>query len=238
MKVQIDFSSWKCADRRYYIRLKDTSNYPQSTYTTSCLWSKQLSIKPEDLECVLKFCDNATEYPNTPHNYNFNWNGAVIPLNTFVNYPCKNGHSLEQSVDWKHLAATVTQVKCNTTGLLEYPNPWPQCSTTVNCPDPGNSEGITRTQTDADIRAELSYASTFRYVCDDPRKWIKLSTQPLNQLAAFKQSKCLWRKTFQVNGNDLVCVIHHCQHPHDPDVLTHSQPCHQPHSPSLIHQGH
>ena len=163
----------------------------------------------------MKFCDNATESPNTPHNYNFNWNGAVIPLNTFVNYPCKNGHSLEQSVDWKHLAAAVTQVKCNTTGLLEYPNSWPQCSTTINCPDPGNSEEITRTQTDADTRAELSYASTFRYVCEDPRKWIKLSTQPLNQLAAFKQSKCLWRKTFQVDGNDLVCVIHHCQHPHD-----------------------
>ena len=99
------------------------------------------------------------------------------------------------------------------------------------------------------------------YVCDDPRQWIKLSSQTDASLASAAYSKCLWRKTFsvshflflgnilglraskrtlsfdhhqhlilflsllqlQVDGTDLVCVIHHCMHPHN-DPGSHEPP--------------
>ena len=37
------------------------------------------------------------------------------------------------------------------------------------------------------------------YVCDDPRQWIKLSSQTDASLASAAYSKCLWRKTFSVS---------------------------------------
>ena len=61
----------------------------------------------------------------------------------------------------------------------------------------------------------FAYWSQFKYVCDDPREFIKLSSEPDTSLLAQKYSRCMWRKAYEVNGKDLVCIIHHCQHPHN-----------------------
>ena len=61
----------------------------------------------------------------------------------------------------------------------------------------------------------MAYWSRFKYVCDDPRKYIKLSSEPDTSLNAHRHNRCYWRKSYGIDGTDLVCVIHHCQHPHD-----------------------
>ena len=195
------------------IRKKNSGATPQAFFGSQCQWNKTFSFTPTDLECVIKYCDNATEIPNTSHNYNFNWNQNVISINAIVNYDCKSNHAIEQNVDWKYEASARTQVLCQADGTLAYPEPWPLCSESITCADPGNSPDITRSYI-TDIE-DLKYGSHFEYVCDDPRKWIKLQTESDDQLLATRVNKCNWRKTYQIDGTNLVCVMHHCRHPHD-----------------------
>ena len=223
---------WKCADRRYKIRRKGTT-YTYFWINSACNWNKKLQYLPGDLECVLTYCDNATSAPNSPHNYNFVWTGAVVPINNYLTYPCNNNHRVEQDVDWKNNAAASTQVKCKSDGTFDYPDPWPQCSTTVTCSDPGNSDEITRSS--ANSVTPLQYDHQFKWKCDDPRKWIKLSTDSLDDLKSQIFKKCHWRKTYPIDGTDLVCVIHHCMHPHD-DPGKHDPPPTQNHI-SLVSQS-
>ena len=195
------------------IRLKNTSDTPEATIDSRCRWNKTFTKTPDDLECIISYCDNATDAPNTPHNYNFVWDNNVIPINTAVDYPCRANHAVEQQVNWKQDADTSTSVQCLADGTLQYPDPWPQCSTSITCADPGNSAEITRTYMTPTV--DFLYGSKFKYVCDDLRKWIKLRSESNAQLLAEKESNCLWKKAYEVDGTDLVCVMHHCRHPHD-----------------------
>ena len=88
-----------------------------------------------DLECVLTFCDNPTDEPNTNGaNYNFTWDGDRIPVNTFITYPCQDDMAVENNTVWKNLSSTESQVYCDPSdGELRYPSPWPQCSETRHC---------------------------------------------------------------------------------------------------------
>ena len=168
---------WSCRDRRYQIRLAMTS--PSQDYLTStCLWYSNYSILPSDLECTLKFCDQSTNVSNTDgHNFDFqhcsanctnninfatlyadNLNGRTHLGNSII-YPCKSGYSIESNltVD-KALAATSIQVVCGLSGEYIYPDPWPQCSSTVYCPDPGQMENLTR----QDLIGSNDYQSVIR----------------------------------------------------------------------------
>ena len=219
---------WKCADRRKLIRLKGSFDPLQPTHNSMCQWNKNFTVTPGDLECVIRYCDNATTAPNTPHNYNFDWNwwngGNVIPINTYVRYPCKTDHAVQQNVDWDYQAATYTLVLCQANGELAYPDPWPECldENSVFCPDPGDSAGITRVCTDLSC-SDLVYRSQFTYTCDDPRKWIKRGTYGLTDLRKSMNTRCRWRGTYNVDGTDLECVMHHCRHPHN-EAGSHNPP--------------
>ena len=107
-----------------------------STTPSVCYWWNEYNIQPTEYECVLTYCDNATQAPNTTHNYGFTWDGAVIPLGNIVEYPCIAGMAVENSTNYKSVASTSSFVLCGPEGLLLYPEPWPQCSDTVECEDP------------------------------------------------------------------------------------------------------
>ena len=154
-------------------------------------------------------------------NYNYNWNGNLVQIGWSISYPCKPNHRLEQNVQWWSNAGAQTVVQCGADGNFTYPSTWTQCSASITCEDPGNSEGVTRSYTDALV--DLVYKSQLRYICDDNRKWIKTSSQPDTALASSLTTKCEWRKTYPLDGSDLLCVIHHCRHPHD-DLGSHDPP--------------
>ena len=202
------------------IRLKGTS-YKQLTYPSQCLWYRNYSITPSDLECVISYCDNPTTSPNDDHNYNLNWNNNLVLIGQRISYPCMSGHRLEQNVQYWSNAAAQTLVQCGADGNFIYPTTWPQCSNSITCEDPGNSAGVTRSYTDS--RVDLIYKSQLRYVCDDNRRWIKTSSQPDTSLASSLTTMCEWRKTYPLDGSDLVCIIHHCRHPHN-DPGSHTPP--------------
>ena len=166
------------------------------------------------------YCDNPViDTPNNNHNYNFYWNSQTLTrLTEKLNYPCKSNHRVESNVDWKSDAAQGTDVTCGSDGYYVYPTSWPQCSESVNCPDPGNSAEVTRTLEEGN---SLQYDSILRYTCDDNRKWIKLVGS--SSLSPYLDTRCQWRQTFPLDGTKLQCEIHHCRHPHN-DPGSHSPP--------------
>ena len=221
-----DSVRWKCKDRRFLIRQKNSGEEPRETYYTACNWSGNFSVYPSDLECIISYCDNPIDDPNTNGaNYDFQWTNNLIKISDYMSYPCKTNYYVEQSTMWKTLADDATLVRCNASGYFDYPSTWPQCSNTITCSDPGNSPGITRKYTSS-IK-DLQYRSHLNWKCDDLRKYIKLSSEPDSQLSSSRTAWCEWRKTFPVDGTDLVCVIHHCRHPHDDDGK------HEPPDPAL-----
>ena len=168
---------------------------------------------PADLEGVLTYCDNPVNTPNSNGaNYNFIWDNSLVKLNEYMSYPCRPGYRVEQNTDWRHEADSATAVLCGEDGQYSYPSTWPQCSNTVTCSDPGNSLEVTRTYLSGN---SLQYMSELKWVCDDKRKYIKLSMETNSALVPYKTAKCHWRKTYPLDGSDLLCVIHHCRHPHD-----------------------
>ena len=63
--------SYKCTDRRFYVRERGSAYSPQPYLAGRCGWDSRYSLTPSRLECVVKFCDNATHTPNTNgKNYN------------------------------------------------------------------------------------------------------------------------------------------------------------------------
>ena len=118
--------------------------------------------------------------------------------------------SVEADTTWKDQAPTSTTVKCRSDGTFAYPT-WPQCSSEVSCPDPGNSLGVNRTYIQGQ---DLQYNSTLRYLCTDPRKYIKVSGTSDDAVARL-DTTCQWRKSFPLDGSALECSMHHCGHPYD-----------------------
>ena len=163
------FYSWRCLDNRYLVRKKGSANTQAETISSTCTWYKEYSLLPSDLECVLTYCANATLLPNVDgHNYDFNpsdtwWyatNQSRAPLGWSLWYPCKNGHRVENNTLNKEGASTGFNIKCGPDGLFLYPDPWPQCSQTVECPDPGNGTDLTRNVTTGTLN---SYSTVIRY---------------------------------------------------------------------------
>ena len=101
---------WRCKDRRFLIT--DGASNASETIEAWCQWSKAFSLAPPDLECVVTYCDNPDTGPNTNGlNYNFQWDGARVPINNTITYPCLGGHRHEQDVSFKSVATQTTEVK-------------------------------------------------------------------------------------------------------------------------------
>ena len=116
--------------------------------------------------------------------------------------------ALLTDTDWK--SVTGVNVRCGSDGELQYPSPWPKCEPTITCPDPGNSQDVNRTLSSGNL---LEYESNFKYVCSDPRKYIKV-TGSMGQVQAEINNPCHWRQTFPIDGTALECQMHHCTYPY------------------------
>ena len=94
---------WKCRDRRYLIRKKNTNETPRTSRYSKCQWSKSFAITPSDLECLLTYCDNPASPPASA-NYAFNWDNSLVELTKYMSYPCKTGYRVEQDTTLKSQA--------------------------------------------------------------------------------------------------------------------------------------
>ena len=138
--------------------------------------------------------------PPNGKNYDFTWNDNPVLISDAVFYPCQNNYKVEEPVDWKSNASSGTSVTCGDQGQMLYPTDWPQCSYTVQCPDPGNSSEVTRRYTH---KNNFDYESILNYKCDDKRKWIKLSSESDAQLTATRSTTCQWRQSYDLDGKIL-----------------------------------
>ena len=135
------------------IREIGSGDSPTATVGARCLWDETYSPAVGQLECILSYCDNITDTPNTDgSNYNFIWDNKVVPLNDVVQYPCKAGMKVENETDTKEEADSFIRIKCGQDGMFRYPSPWPKCYDNVICEDPGtpadfNSTSYTTTTT-------------------------------------------------------------------------------------------
>ena len=69
---------------------------------SKCQWNKSYTISPSDLECVITSCDNPTTDPNTNGlNYNFQWDGELVPIGDSIQYNCLDDYRHETDNPWK-----------------------------------------------------------------------------------------------------------------------------------------
>ena len=222
---------WRCKDRRYNIQVKG-ENTTATSITATCGWYNQFNLQPLDLECVLLYCDNATDYPlvNDLGYANIKYvnltvydpdNPGLIPLGDHIRYNCKNGYNYHDDKTWQVKAPSGVNVRCRNSssnaGTLNYPDVWQQCFESITCPDPGSTEDLIRTEVDfMHTGNNHNYKSELNYVCADKRKFVKID-KPEEELKSNIISTCHWRQTYDILGPSLVCEIHHCAHPHNDD---------------------
>ena len=102
-----------------------------------CLWYSNYSFLPSELECTVSYCDNPTPIPNiSGENYDFQWDGELVPLGADLIYPCQAGMKIENSTDTKEEASNSSIIRCGSDGEFIYPSLWAQCSNTVQCGQP------------------------------------------------------------------------------------------------------
>ena len=203
------------------IKLANTDNTPKPNITATCSWYKTFDVNPSDIECILAYCDNATDFPfnainnfvsvykegsQNPYDTNI---GSVIPLNSKINYYCKPNYRLQNDTNLKEEAENFIGVTCSN-GTLEYPSIWPTCVETIQCPDPGSTEELVRTEKKL---TNHTYLAELEYSCLDQRSYIKTDGSDI-PLAPSIVTTCRWRKIYNVDVNNLICEIHHCGHPH------------------------
>ena len=125
-----------CKDRRFKIKHKEDVT-TEWNITSICQWNTTYSVNPQDLECVLQFCNNATLHVNELYNYDFQWSeDDRVKLGKNIVYPCKGSMRIENSSRHKLEADQEIVVKCGEDGNFQYPEQWPQCLDDVSCGNP------------------------------------------------------------------------------------------------------
>ena len=62
--------------------------------------------------------------------------------------------------------------------------------------------------------AHFNYQHQFKYVCTDPRKYVKEEDVD-TEYAPYKFTQCKWNQKFDMDGTKLNCEINICAHPHN-----------------------
>ena len=198
--------------------MKGTNNSLSNSVVAKCGWYTIFDIVPSDIECVLTYCVNGTAAPtsinykdvvenNSDNLYNVS-SQARMKIGDFLKYRCKNGFDLQNDTNLREEAQDQVKVYCED-GLFKYPDSWPICVNNIQCTDPGSTTELTRTENKL---SNFTYTSELKYVCNDVRSFVKIKNSndlPTQNIV----STCKWRKTYDVDGKNLQCVIHHCGHP-------------------------
>ena len=222
------YPSWECKDRRYLIKLINSTDEPVRRLYATCDWYEKYDILPTDLECVLTFCDNATLLPNISNNYALDWNNteeSLILLNQDLVYPCMEDMKLENNTSYKENATSYSLVRCGMDGMFRYPDTWTLCSDTVQCGQPPNATdagyrtwvlggyyGVMGLEDDLVVGddyylAEVEYGCVNGSQFDTDNNGFGDSYRIIN--------KCLWNQTWSPYPELPDCKITHCVDPFD-----------------------
>ena len=221
--------SWECKDRRYLIKLINSTKDPVRRMWSSCDWYEQYSFLPSELECVLTFCDNATLEPNITHNYALDWNGtedSLILLNDDLVYPCMLNMKVQNNTSTKDNASSLSLVRCGMDGLFRYPAEWTLCSDTVQCGQPPDITeggyqawvldgyyGYDYLYYDSSLETGDFYQTEVEYGCVNGSQF---DTDGDGYGDAYRiVNKCLWNQTWSPYPDLPECKITHCVDPFD-----------------------
>ena len=167
---------------------------------------------PSELECILTFCDNATEEPNdNGANYNFTWDEKVIPINTEVFYPCQDGMRIENDTYNKYEASTGSVIQCAEDGLLKYPTEWPQCSDDIQCGEPPEPPEQGERYWIVNDEGDDSYESRVAYQCVNGSEFDTTGDGKGDSVSIM--ISCRWNKTWDPWPSLPPCYITDCISP-------------------------
>ena len=216
--IKLILNRWICADKRYSPQ-KIGSNHTKDPYPGLCDWYTNFDVSPSDLECKLLYCVNGSAIPtelnydsvtigSTNNMYNVSAQDRVA-MGSYLRYNCKSNFYIQNNTVLKTSASTSARVYCED-GFFGYPNPWPECVDDIQCPDPGSTNELIRTNKTQPFN--YTYNSQLEYKCKDLRSYVK-TTNVSVPVAPSVVSTCQWKKTYNIDGTTLKCVIHHCGHP-------------------------
>ena len=203
---------WRCKDRRYQIR--DTGQSDQRTWDSiqsTCRWDKTYDFLPERLQCYLRFCDNATQVPNASHGFNFTWDGQRVPLQSEVTYTCRDGWRFEADTEWKEQAGNFTEVTCGDSGELEYPSPWPNCTSLTHCPAPPPAPENSSLVLQGHPGQPQPYTTSLHYACINGSQF-DTDLNSRGDTPALSSS-CQWRGAWHPWSLLPPCLVTHCTAP-------------------------
>ena len=183
------------------------TNLSSSVHST-CLWYSNYSVSPSQLECILSYCDAPTEDPNTSgKNYDFHWDGELVPLEADIVYPCKADMKIEDKAETKEAASNISIVRCSSSGDFLYPSVWAQCSHIVDCGQPPHKtqNGI-RTWQGSEFKD--NYGTQVEYSCENGSQF-DTDNDGFGDSLQLTVS-CLWSKVWSPWSNLPPCVVTHC----------------------------
>ena len=209
-----------CKDRRFYIKRNITGEHSTPTAEIQCQWSRNYNLNPMNFICEVKFCVNFTSAP-ADKNFNYTWDNNVVNINTNVSYPCNTNMAVENSlVLFKNQSLSYVDVVCNSSGEVEYPNEWPQCSSTVKCADPKSLSIPNEIYTTWPLGHDVEYADVVPWICKDRRYLIR----PKNTDSTFGSidSYCYWKKEYSHYPDQLECILTYCDNATEIPNLSHN----------------
>ena len=148
---------WTCRDERYLIRRNGSTDIPTDNITGICNWYNVFDTVPANLECVVKYCNNATDSPiqtfnyekamilNSSTTYNFNLRERV-QIGSKLAYFCNQNFYLLLDTNFNSQAGSNISIPCQSNGTFQYPEPWPVCADTITCSDPGSTPELDRNE--------------------------------------------------------------------------------------------
>ena len=210
---------YKCKDLRSYVKTTNVSVPVAPSVVSTCQWKQTFDIEGTTLKCIIHHCGhphigNGSHQEPPPENnielvVTQNITNNFVSFGSTVMYKCKTGMFIE------NMEITPTQnnitVECLDTGEYNIPSVWPKCAQSILCPDPGSTNELIRTDKTPQP-FNFTYNSQLEYKCKDLRSYVK-TTNVNVPLAPSVVSTCQWKKTYDIDGTTLKCVIHHCGHP-------------------------
>ena len=145
-------------------------------------------------------------------NYTYYWDNQYINMGSDFTYKCNSNHALEGNVNNRSDADNSIQVRCNSSGELEYPSPWPQCYDRVTCGSPpetpinGSRVWIQKSEGDTLYEAKINYT------CKMGSQFDKNNDGFGDSLSV--QTECLWNKAWSPTLPN--CQVTHCLEPAAP----------------------
>ena len=172
--------------------------------------NKQYLPNPSVLTCFPMFCDNPSNESNSLNNYNFTWDGNLVPVGDTLRYDCKTDMNLERLSEMKEDTPSFIDVTCSNTGEFDYPN-WEQCSEITYCGEPLAASSNGTRQWMIGEEPDDVYGTTILYGCVNGSKF-DIDDDAIGDYAHLNVY-CRWNKQWLPWSPLPPCIITHCVDP-------------------------